>query len=518
MASEIKNLNPSTGLCSAIIGPSRPAVILGVMGTTLVALAASFPGSPFAFKVPGAWFFGAPPLSHGAGIAHASGFALLSALACGFAGILLLCRAWLMLIRCTVQAQPGQIGYLNWVLALWSAPLLVAPPMFSNDIYSYAAQGEMVSHHISPYLYGPGVLGATPFASLAQGVWINTPSPYGPLFSGLEGGIVNLAGHRVLVSVVLLRLLAMVGVALIAAFLPSLARSYGKNPGLAYSLAVLNPLVLLFLIGSGHNDALMIGLLVAGVSVARRGHVAWGMVVCTLAGAIKAPGVIGVFAIAWAYAGTSPTVLERSRSLAKAGAITVASFEVFSVLFGVGWGWDRSLGESDAVRTWITPADLIAKVLPHVGVSASIFLSVAHVVGPTIAVAIGLWALKHLDEIELPRALGLSLLAFVLLGPIVQPWYLLWGIVILAITAGPRTMSAIALLSVTGSLLGAVGLGQLSGEFGSLGLLYQALLILIVAAILVVPIATPPGRVNPLPISRHPARWRRSPSWQFQRA
>jgi alpha-1,6-mannosyltransferase len=150
MASEIKNLHPSTDLRSALLGPYGPPLLVGLMGTTLVGLAASLPGSPFALKVPGAWFFGAPPLSHDGGIAHASGFALLSSLACGFAGILLLCRAWLKIIRRIVREPPGQIGFLSWILALWSTPLLVAPPMFSNDIYSYAAQGEMVSHHISP--------------------------------------------------------------------------------------------------------------------------------------------------------------------------------------------------------------------------------------------------------------------------------------------------------------------------------------------------------------------------------
>jgi hypothetical protein len=204
-----------------------------------------------------------------------------------------------MITRRVAHETGQKPGHLAHILALWSVPLLIAPPMFSNDVYSYAAQGEMVSHHISPYLYGPGVLGTTPFSSLAQGVWINTPSPYGPLFSGLEGGTVQLAGHRVLLSIVLLRLLAVVGVALIGVFVPSLARSYGRDPATAFALGVLNPLVLLFLIGSGHNDALMLGLLVAGLSIARRGNFTWGIVLCALAGAIKVPGLIGVFAIAW---------------------------------------------------------------------------------------------------------------------------------------------------------------------------------------------------------------------------
>ena len=91
--------------------------------------------------------------------------------ACGFAGLVLLSRAWLAISR-QIAAEPEPTTRpLACILALWSGPLLVAPPMFSNDIYSYAAQGELVSHHINPYLYGPGS-------------WVRRHSPRWPRASG----------------------------------------------------------------------------------------------------------------------------------------------------------------------------------------------------------------------------------------------------------------------------------------------------------------------------------------------
>ena len=518
MALEIKDVNPPAGTWSLHLGRYRGPALVGLGGTVLVAVAGSLPGSPFAFKVPGAWFFGTPPVSNGAGIATAHGFTLLVALACGFVGLVLLSRAWLTIVRSIARKPEPHVRPLAYILALWSAPLLVAPPLFSDDIYSYAAQGEMVSHHISPYLYGPGVLGATPFASLAQGVWINTPSPYGPLFSGLEGDTVDLTGHHVLLSIVFLRMLAVLGVVLIAAFLPSLARSYGKDPGLAFSLAVLNPLVLLFLIGSGHNDALMLGLLVAGLSLARRGHFGWGMLVCALAGAVKIPGAVGVFAIAWTSVYGARAMWRRGVALAAAAVVAVATLAVLAQFYGVGWGWTRSLGVSDTVTTWITPSDLMAKVVPHLGVSASGFLVFAHVIGIATALLIGVWAVRNLPTIGLPRALGLSLLAIVILGPIVQPWYLLWGLVPLAVTAGARTAWAIVLLSVSATLAGAVGLGQLVSEFSSLGILYEVLLILTLAAAIVAP--TGQGLQKPAVVTtpQFPPRWWSLPGRQLQRA
>jgi hypothetical protein len=519
MATAIEDSVRSGEARESIVGRYGQPASVGLLGTILIGVAAALPGSPFAFKVPGAWFFGVPSTNLGGAVAQASGGTLMAELAVGFAGIVLLCRAWLAINRCVARRGEERPRRLAGILALWSVPLLVAPPLFSNDIYSYAAQGEMVSRHISPYLYGPGVLGATPFSSLAQGVWVNTPSPYGPLFSGLDGRIVDLADHRVLLSIVLLRLLAVAGVVLMAIFVPSLARSYGKDPATAFSLGVLNPLVLLFLIGSGHNDALMIGLLVAGLSVARRGRPAWGMAICALAGAIKIPGLVGAFAIAWTCPGATSSIRRRTLMLAEALVISAATFEALSAAFGVGWGWVHTVGASDTVNSWITPAYLVSKVVPTftVGiVSEAGFLKVAHVIGPLVAALVCLWAVRRLPTIGLPRAMGISLLALVLLGPIVQPWYLLWGITVLAITAGARTSAVIALLSVSVSVLGVVGLGQLTNEFFSLPLLYQLLSVLVLVAAILVPIRTVPrgGTVTMMSMAPlHP-----SPEWQLQHA
>ena len=358
-------------------------------------MAGSLPGSPFAFKVPGAWFFGTPSAGSGGGIATAHGFALLAALACGFAGLVLLSRAWLTISRRRAAEPEPTTRPLACILALWSVPLLVAPPMFSNDIYSYAAQGEMVSHHINPYLYGPGSLGATPFAALAQGVWINTPSPYGPLFSGLEGETVDLDRSSCPLSIVFLRLLAVVGVVLIAVFLRRWPGATAKTLRLVFSLGVLNPLVLLFLVGSGHNDALMIGLLVAGLSIARRGHAGWGIVLCALAGAIKIPGAVGVFAIAWTSVNGSRPLWRRAgvsghRSSGHGCRSRGAHARVRRRM-----GMDqkrRCIANRDHLDHTIRPAH--ESRAPYIGVPASTFLVFAHLVGFTVAAVICVWALR----------------------------------------------------------------------------------------------------------------------------
>ena len=156
------------------------------------------------------------------------------------------------------------------MLALWILPLLVVAPLFSRDVFSYAAQGEMMSHHINPYHYGPGTLGSGPYVSGVDPLWANTA---GPLRAALPdaGRLVRLAQPATTpwspsCCCACSRWPAS---ALIAYCIPKLARSFGRDPGPAFVLAVLNPLTLLALVGGAHNDAIMVGLLLAGVTAAR---------------------------------------------------------------------------------------------------------------------------------------------------------------------------------------------------------------------------------------------------------
>ena len=79
-----------------------------------------------------------------------------------YGGMILFVRVWYGLFQ-TLRARGGvPIRPLAYMLALWILPLLVVAPLFSRDVFSYAAQGEMMSHHINPYHYGPGTFGLGP--------------------------------------------------------------------------------------------------------------------------------------------------------------------------------------------------------------------------------------------------------------------------------------------------------------------------------------------------------------------
>ena len=77
---------------------------------------------------------------------------------------------------------------------------------------------------------------------------------------------------------------------------------------------MLNPLVLLVLLGGAHNDALMLGLLVAGCAAARRNHILIGLVLCALAAEVKVPALIGAVFIGWWWSEGSAAWRQRAHA------------------------------------------------------------------------------------------------------------------------------------------------------------------------------------------------------------
>jgi len=480
----------------------RPA-ILGFVAVSAITAGVSQQRSPFVLKEPGAWFFGVPaagakPSTHG----------LFLGLVAVYGGLLLLMRAWYSLIRTTSQLEGVPVRKLVWIGALWVLPLLIVPPLFSRDVYSYVAQGEMMSHHISPYHYGPGVLGGAPSVALVDKFWLNTPAPYGPLFMQLDGLITSMSLHHELPDLILLRLLAVIGVGLMALSIPTLARSMGRDAAYVFTLALLNPVTILHLVGGAHNDALMLGLLLAGLAVAKRGRPFAGIVLCSLAAAVKVPAAIGILYIAWEWTGAGLPLRARVRPLVTAGLIAVSVMGTLSLVTGLGWSWVLNLATPGTVRSWVAPATgagIFLTDMAHlvgIGVPLHSMLSVTRLAGLGAAAAAGVWLLLNSDRIGSLRAMGLTMLLVVALGPVVQPWYLSWGLIVLAPVASKRIRSVIIGLSVSSAFLGLPGGRQLVSDLLHANPLTVAFALLVCLAILTVPL-TPFDRERLLP------SWRR---------
>jgi alpha-1,6-mannosyltransferase len=131
---------------------------------------------------------------------------------------------------------------------------------------------------------------------------------------------------------------------------------------------------------------------------------------------------------------------------------------------GIGWGWVGSLLTPGSVSSWMDPAtgigDLVARIVHGVGLGGHMktIVGVAHGTGLAAAAVVAVWLLLHADGgISSLRAIGLTMLAVVVLGPVIQPWYFVWGVVLLAPIAAGRTRSALVVLSAVMSYLGLPG-------------------------------------------------------------
>jgi hypothetical protein len=181
------------------------------------------------------------------------------------------------------------------------------------------------------------------------------------------------------------------------------------------------------------------------VDLARASAAAYGLglVLCSLAAGIKVPAALAVVWLAWNRPGPDASLVERVRAVVLAGMVALVTLATVAELAGTGWGWTETLGTAGEVTAYLSPvtwlgrlADLAAGQLGLGGSGGE----VAHLL-PTVALgaalllATGLLARSH--HLGL-RALGLAFVGVALLLPAVHPWYLVWGLVLLAAVSGER--------------------------------------------------------------------------------
>jgi alpha-1,6-mannosyltransferase len=373
-------------------------------------------------------------------------------------GVLLMLDSWLRL-----RPRAGRPKPTRHILWLWSLPLLLAPPLFSRDAYSYAGQGRIVHIGLDPYRYGPAAI-AEQYSQNVDPMWLYTPAPYGPLQLQIQHLIVDIAGpNHPYAAAVAMRLPALLGVALIAFLLPKIASRFGYDVGMTTWLAVLNPLVVMHLLGGAHNDALMLGLMVLGVYLAVEKRPWLAAIAIALAGAIKAPGLVAILIVAALEArrrkGRVPTVREVFRELTRVGGGCLAGFFVITALCGLGFGWLGALGVPSAVRSVLSPVTVVGMGLEHVLTWLQVpnaldtTVTVVQRIGQVLGILLCARVAWRLGPVAPLRGLAWVVTIIVLTGPVVHPWYLIWAGLFLAVTEGTRFWPSRVMIWVTAGLV-----------------------------------------------------------------
>ncbi|WP_442931792.1 polyprenol phosphomannose-dependent alpha 1,6 mannosyltransferase MptB [Mycobacterium sp. 050128] len=380
-------------------------------------------------------------------------------------GAVMMALAWLMLGRFALGKRQMSRGDLDRTLVLWMLPLLIAPPMYSKDVYSYLAQSQISLEGLDPYQVGPasGLGLGHVFTLSVPSVWRETPAPYGPLFLWIGRGISALTGENIVAAVLCHRLVVLAGVAMIVWAVPRLARRCGVAEVSALWLGVANPLLLMHLVAGIHNEALMLGLMLAGAEYALRGidapqlrPVSWrrlgpdweplgmllaGSILITLSSQVKLPSLLALgfvtMALAHRWGGTLRALLLAGGGI---GSLSLAVMGLVGWASGLGFGWMFTLGTANVVRSWMSPPTLLALATGQVGILLGLgdhttaVLALTRFIGVLIIMVLVSWLLFAVFRGRLHPigGLGVALGICVLLFPVVQPWYLLWAIIPLA--------------------------------------------------------------------------------------
>lgn len=427
-------------------------VAAAVGGFLIEAVVAATPASPLQpILAPGAEP-GAPfaPIGEAIGLdGLGSAFPVASVLAvvAALAGFL-----WLLLEAWRGRVSPSVVLVLA---VLFHVAIVFEPLLFSRDVYSYVAHGQLVSiHGANPYVATPADFPSFLTRELVGPKWVDTPSVYGPLFSHLAG-VVTRTSERLDVLVDAFRLLAIAAsLATTFAIAATVRRVRPARTAFAVVAFGLNPVILFQSTGSGHNDLLVALSIAIAAWLVLRERTIWAVGVLTLGALIKATGFVPVvLVIAWAAWRLPPG--ERARALGAhaglAAAIVVAVAAPFLQLE------DPTLGmlELAGHEGWLAPSRFFGRVLDAVsgdtlGAVARLAFGAAVLGAAALLVwAVGRAASSNEPPSEVLAGWGWSLLALTLLGPVLLPWYLAWTLPLAWLL--PR-VPRVVLLSLSGIL------------------------------------------------------------------
>jgi alpha-1,6-mannosyltransferase len=254
---------------------------------------------------------------------------------------------------------------------VWIGPLLLAPPLFTRDIFSYLAQGALPLHGFDPYAVGPDAMPGI-LTDNVHYFWQDTPAPYGPLFIIIAKTVAWLVGNNIIAGVLLMRLALLPGLALLVWALPELTRRLGGRVPVALWVAVANPMMVINMIGGGHNDLLVVGLLAAGALLALRGQHAAGIGLVTLAMAVKASAGLALpfLVLVWAAHMTGSRWVRIGKATAAGIGVFAVVFAACTLLARVSLGWLPALSAPSMIVNWMSLPTAIGQI---VGWFASLF-------------------------------------------------------------------------------------------------------------------------------------------------
>jgi len=309
-----------------------------------------------------------------------------------------------------------------------NALFLLAPVLLSTDIFSYQAYGRMGAlYAANPYLHGPSTIMLDPLYPFIGSKWVSTPTAYGPLFTALSYPLARL---DISASVVAYKSFAAVAYFATVGLVWNGARIRGLNPVRAAMLVGLNPLTVVWGLGGGHNDLVMLAPLAAGIYVLLENRQRTGGALIAVAMGIKlTAGLILPFALVRPHG-------QRRGLLLGAGIASALIAGLGFAMFGTGQlHLLGTLRQNQAAGDWQSIPGFISTQfgLGGVGRLLGILLGIVFIV-----VTGWLLVLVRRGTLDWIAGAGWATVALLITASSLLPWYVAWLTPLAALSADHR--------------------------------------------------------------------------------
>jgi glycosyl transferase family 87 len=438
---------------------SRRLGIAGLIGLAIAALPLAAPGAAMVPAASGdgpGWLLGV--YGNGLGIEPGAYYGFL----------------WLAFASylCVLVAAPAlDRRLLRWGVLLFVVAFALAPPLLSQDVFSYIDYARLgVVHDLNPYTHTPAEAASDP--AFVHVGWADSTSAYGPLFTIAT---YPLAWMPVSTALWLLKGIAAASVLGLAALVARLAAVRGLDPSRGLAMVALNPLVLVHVVGGAHNDATTMLLAVSGCASVLALREASAGVALVSAVALK---VSSAFVIPFAFLGTRTSSMGRKPTDIRGNRPVGVGGPALGAGEGRWWGWGQAgwplagrllagmvlgllaiavaalaafgphaldslvlVGENQARVSNYSLPNLSAELL---GVDIDPVRSAALALYCLLLAALLAWVWRGADWV---RATGWAALGLLLASAWLLPWYIVWALPFAAISRDGRLVAAVLALT-----------------------------------------------------------------------
>jgi Glycosyltransferase family 87 len=352
-----------------------------------------------------AWAGGAPLVQEAAGRAggrDAWAVAFLVALAGAFA-------AYVVALRLLPASRVRLAAVLAVAAAIQLLPL-GAPLLLSTDAWTYWEYGAIANDGGDPYRETPAQHPENPAFEHAGADWRGTTSVYGPAFSLGSQVVAHAVGSSEDGAAWVFKVIA----ALSILALTALAARLATERRFAAAFVGWNPVLAIHFAGGGHNDALMMALVLGALACAAAGRRRAAAVLWPLAILIKWIPLV-FFALRVLDARAS------GRRVAHGVFAATAAVVLALATWQYGWGWLRASGpladNAGEQTSYAFPHRLEQLGLPH-----GLTLGLAAAVLTAGLVLLAREALRGRPHLARAGCL------LIVVTPWLTPWYLVWAV------------------------------------------------------------------------------------------